>query len=308
MSEKRRAKDTPENTGVDPEEFARQVNYLAALGRLVVPRAFGFGDRAILFVGHEPFDAEDLGNLLPDGSEWYELAYASEQFSPDVVVLGAEGFPEEAARSVLGRVAGSAKILPQEGFLNELLFGHDWWTEGSDSLRQSASSHRGIQLARDAGALTAIGLGPPQPIERKTPIEQDDPAPAGRPRTVDAPVNPAKPVAEFAWPGTDAEETSGDDVGEFDLRARSKLNELGYNTNLSRSARWRVLTSRAVPELGLPKVASMIAWFCRSRKQQKGGRQKFTRAIGEWEYDLARLKRELYPGYRPGFAWPRHEP
>ena len=112
----------------------------------------------------------------------------------------------------------------------------------------------------------------------------------------------------FTWPSTDAEETRGTSDSELELKPESRLRQLGYDTNQSRSARWRILTTKAVPELGLPKVASLIAWFCRSRKQQRGGRQKFARAIGEWEHDLARLKREVYPGYRPSFNWPRSEP
>ncbi len=73
---------------MDPEDFAQQVNYLAALGRIVVPRAFAFLGRRILFVGYEPFDAEELGNLLPDGVGWYEQQYAPEDYAADVVVLG----------------------------------------------------------------------------------------------------------------------------------------------------------------------------------------------------------------------------
>lgn len=72
--------------------------------------------------------------------------------------------------------------------------------------------------------------------------------------------------------------------------------------------RWHILTDKVIPELGLRKVADMIAWFCRSRKQQRDGRRKFARAIGEWEHDLGRLEREVYPGQRPRFVWPRSEP
>jgi hypothetical protein len=87
----------------------------------------------------------------------------------------------------------------------------------------------------------------------------------------------------------EAEETGSGSDSEYDLRDRSKLKELGYDTNKSPSVRWRILTDKAVPELGLPKVARLIAWFCRSRKQQRGGRQKFASAIREWEHDLDRL-------------------
>ncbi len=50
---------------VHPDEFAAQVNYLAAIGRMIVPRAFAFTGRKVLFVGHVPFNAEELGSLLP---------------------------------------------------------------------------------------------------------------------------------------------------------------------------------------------------------------------------------------------------
>ena len=51
---------------MNPDEFAIQVNYLAAIGRMVVPRAFLFAERKVLFVGHGPFDPEDIAMLLPD--------------------------------------------------------------------------------------------------------------------------------------------------------------------------------------------------------------------------------------------------
>lgn len=129
---------TANSIRVDPEDFAHQVNYLAALGRLVVPRAFTFVGQRILFVGHEPFDAEELGNLLPDGVGWYEEQYAPEKYAADIVVLG-RTFSKGLVKSVLNDIQGSPKIVPQEGFLDELLFGHDWWS-ASRSRRWSTAT------------------------------------------------------------------------------------------------------------------------------------------------------------------------
>lgn len=309
---------------MDPEDFAQQVNYLAALGRIVVPRAFAFLGRRILFVGYEPFDAEELGNLLPDGVGWYEQQYAPEDYAADVVVLG-RVFEKGLVKSVLGEIEGSPKVIPQEGFLDELLFGHDWWTTKRESLQEMVNTHRGLQAARSLGALGPTGVEKPQPkkstekakVGRTTQVSKKRSAILSSNREVFSPFgtlpkrtreNKQESPTRFSWPSTEAEETRGGSDSEYDLRDRSKLKELGYDTTKPPSVRWRILTDKAVPELGLPKVAGLIAWFCRSRKQQRGGRQKFARAIGEWEHDLERLKREVYPMWRPHFNWPQSEP
>lgn len=95
---------------------------------------------------------------------------------------------------------------------------------------------------------------------------------------------------------------------EYELQEESRLKELGYDTTKSHSERWKILTTKAVPELGLQKVAGHIAWLCQSRKAQRGGRERYADAIRKWEHDLDRLKREVYPTYRSQFDWPRSEP
>lgn len=86
--------------GVNHEDFARHVNYLAALGRLVVPRAFEFVGRPLLFLGHHPFDAEELASLLPEQVEWYLYEEMTEGLVPGTVVLGHEDFSKEELRAV----------------------------------------------------------------------------------------------------------------------------------------------------------------------------------------------------------------
>lgn len=293
--------DDPNAPRVDPEEFANQINYLAALGRLVVPRAFAFVGRRVIFVGHEPFDAEELGSLLPDGAEWYEQEYAPEEFVPDVVVLG-RSVPKGSVKSVVASAKRPPKVVPQEGFVDELLFGHDWWEGKRESLREMAHPHKGLQAAQSVGALRPVGMEPPQAAQKTTPARVPPKPTKAKVRTPPAPTKPA--ATSFSWPSTEAKETRGAGDGELDLKARSRLNELGYTTGEPRSVRWRILTTRAIPELGLQQVVLMIAWYCRFFRNHP----KFARALGEWEHDLARLKREVYPKHRPRFSWPRSEP
>lgn len=250
--------------GPNRDDFAVQMDYVARLSKLVAPRALDFLEDTILFTGNDPFSAEELAGLLPAQVECYEDYEAPEDVRFSIVVVGQTNFSKEVIRSVLDRSDLPPSFLPQEGFLDELLFGHDWWGADIEWLNAVLQYHSGLQFV--------------------------------------------KSLETFPWPGTEAEATAGGDTGDAELQEQSRLYQLGYNTKVARSTRWRILTTQAVPELGLPKVASMIAWFCRSRKQQKGGRQKFARAIREWEHDLDRLKRELYPKHRSGFAWPRSEP
>lgn len=248
---------------MDRDEFALHMDYVARLGKIVAPWALSLRDDKILFTGSDPFNAEELSGLLPKDVEYYEDYEAPEDADFSLVVVGQTGYSEDLLRAIVERSTSAPTFLPQEGFLDELLFGHDWWGTDIAWLEATLRYHPGLQYV--------------------------------------------KSLEGFAWPSTDAEETV-DSVKSVspELQARSRLNELGYKTGEKRSVRWRILTEKAVPEMGLQKVAGMIAWFCRSRKQQQGGREKYARAIGEWEHDLNRLKNEIYPKQSSGFGWPRH--
>ncbi len=82
----------------------------------------------------------------------------------------------------------------------------------------------------------------------------------------------------------------------LELNDETRLYELGYKiTGTSREKRWEILTTKAIPELGLWSVAYVIANHCQLRKLQFNGREKYRHAIGEWEYDLERIRREYAP-------------
>jgi hypothetical protein len=65
--------------------------------------------------------------------------------------MGGEGFPTEPVRSLLAMVVGKAKVLPQEAFLDEFLFGYNRWMESSNALRQLVHDHKGMEMAKAAG-------------------------------------------------------------------------------------------------------------------------------------------------------------
>ncbi|WHY79942.1 hypothetical protein QNH20_12705 [Neobacillus sp. WH10] len=104
----------------------------------------------------------------------------------------------------------------------------------------------------------------------------------------------------FVWPSTELK--GGPQYEEkTDFNEESDLKKLGYQiTGMTREKRWKVLEV-AVKQIGLKKVAYTIAQNVKLRKGQKNGEKKFSFAIGEWEYDLAKLK-ETY--YKNEFSWP----
>lgn len=250
---------------IDPDDFAEQVNYLGRLGKLVVPRALAFVEQGILFTGNDPFSAEELSGLLPERTYCHLDDDVPDEMPFDLVVVGQTDFSEEVIADVIARDDEPPRFLPQEGFLDELLFGHDWWNIDVEWLNAVLEYHPGLQYV--------------------------------------------KSLETFPWPETDAPEATHAGVSEAEFQSETPLHRLGYQiTGRSRSKRWEILKSKAVPELGLQEVAETIAQHCRVRKRQVGGREKYANAIAEWEYDLARLKREFYPNHRPRFVWPRSEP
>ncbi len=118
-----------------------------------------------------------------------------------------------------------------------------------------------------------------------------------------------KSLVPFQWPGTEAAESCGIGVSEAEYQPATQPYEAGYEiTGLPRSDRLRILKDKAVPALGLEEVAGIIASHCKRCKRQRDGRERYAYAIAEWEYDLNRLKRELYDSGPSRFYWPRSEP
>jgi hypothetical protein len=226
--------------------------------------------QTILFSGSDPFEAEDLANLLPDNASWFTDEDALDQLSQDVaveadlLVIGSNAFSADVIEAAIADAPAELIVLPQEGFLDLLLFGHDWWHVEIGVLNSFLDSHEGLAFA--------------------------------------------KSLATFEWPSIEAAESTGDSsAGQF--RPETQLHRLGYQiTDTTASQRWKTLVNRAVPEMGLQQVAETIAMLVRLRKSQRNGRTRYVNAIAAWEQDLDRLKTEFYPRYRHAFVWPTTEP
>jgi len=113
----------------------------------------------------------------------------------------------------------------------------------------------------------------------------------------------------FAWPGTEAEESSGSHEGQdVQFEDETDLHRLGYvvgKNGLSDYERWQLLCNKAVPEYGLQTIAYTIASNIKRFKRQRNGRVKYEKSIRDWESDLERLRKEYYTG---NFRWPSIEP
>jgi hypothetical protein len=157
-------------------------------------------------------------------------------------------------------------------------------------------------------ALASAGITQPEPKKKTVVPAPNIGANRSSPGDVSRPVSPP-PSSDFAWPSTEAEETKKPGSNDLDYQQETRLYQLGYRiTGRTRSQRWRVLITNAIPELGLRTVANTIASHCRTRKRQKDGTKTYAHAIAEWEHDLARLEREIYRDARHPFPWPKSEP
>lgn len=106
----------------------------------------------------------------------------------------------------------------------------------------------------------------------------------------------------FKWPETELKNSNNTTVlAEKSMNENSALKLMGYQiTGTTKESRWAVL-EKAVPILGLKRVAYIIAYNIKLRKGQKDGSTKFHNSISKWEYDLAKLKKEYY---KNEFVWP----
>jgi hypothetical protein len=94
------------------------------------------------------------------------------------------------------------------------------------------------------------------------------------------PPTETKNTDEFEWPNTNiVKKTHAEDLDDTKLNEYSALKLMGYQiTGLTRDKRWSIL-KKAVPTLGLKKVATIIAYNVKLRKGQKNGIKKFQYAI-----------------------------
>ncbi len=104
---------------------------------------------------------------------------------------------------------------------------------------------------------------------------------------------------DFPWPLPQWRLRMADEFRIFDSVGRqeeSDLRKTGYTIQLSRRERWDILTTTAIPQLGLEHVVGMIAWYMRTHNPER-----YARACAEWSWDLQQLKATFYQNQ---FRWP----
>lgn len=244
---------------------------LSAVRRAIGSDPSRFATPAV-FCGDRPYRADTLRRLLRSGDLWFTQSSLPKGTRVGTVVVGQRG----ASRDLMSRLLrdsrahgwASPRFIPQEGFVDEILNGRDWWYGCPDRLNQALAWHDGLKIAH---RLHESG-------------------------------------APIAWPSTTALETTQRATAPGTFATESTLHQLGYRiTGLSRERRWAILTHAAVPTLGLQQVAETIAGLVRARKRQRGGRERYANAITEWEHDLARLKQEYWARAGRRFPWPSSE-
>lgn len=114
--------------------------------------------RRVLITGSFPINSEDLVTLIPVA---WEPCVVDEGQPADFIgeialaIIGQEDFSRDALLQLIGSGQGT-RFLPQEAFVDQLLFGHDWWTTPPKWLDAVASYHDGLAfVAENRG-----GLGP----------------------------------------------------------------------------------------------------------------------------------------------------
>lgn len=239
----------------------RFIEYMARLASLVAPHALKLSGKTIQFIGTEPFNVGDLEGLLPSDAT---VVIDEPVDEPDIVVLGTDDFDEGQISAAVDARHDETSFLPQDGFLDLVLFGHDWWVDHVNLLNQSRESHPGLSYLHSLQSFRWPGTEAPE---------------------------------------SDGTGGTGGSGGEFQpetlLRALGY-----QITGLSRADRWQFLCVRAVPDLGLEEVVNTIASNIRLRRAQVGGADRYENAIGEWEHDLSRLRSTYFRGATGNFRWP----
>jgi hypothetical protein len=93
--------------------------------------------RSVAFVGDGPHLAADLARIVPIG----ELVRDPEaEGFVDTIVLGLDAVPSSHVYERMNQSPRPARYLPQEGWIELVLFGRDWWQD-SQRLNDAASDH-----------------------------------------------------------------------------------------------------------------------------------------------------------------------
>ena len=232
-------------------------------------------DALFIFTGEGPYKSEDLCKRLRDEQSYNlnseeppDWPFLDAGENPAYMIIGKENYDEEEIVNFALKFGSNSVFLPQEGYLDLILFGHNWWTEKPESLNEGLDHHRGLKYAKSLSATQAYDFKWPStfvspsfqlPESINTSVEYDEDSCLSR--------NGYK-----HWP-------NGRELPDHELVAA---------------------LHKAIDAEGLEEVVYTMAGFLkRYRRQQKNhnAQEKYVR-------HLAYMKKEYYEKGFYGFTWP----
>ena len=144
---------------MDENDQRSVIEYTARLASLVAPNARKLSGKTIQFIGADPFTVDDLQGLLPSD---VTVVIDEAVDEPDIVVLGVEDFEEEQISAAVDARHEGTSFLPQDGFLDLVLFGYDWWTDQVNLLNRSRESHPGLSYLHSLQSFRWPGTEAPE--------------------------------------------------------------------------------------------------------------------------------------------------
>ena len=144
---------------MDENDQRSVIEYMARLASLVAPHALKLSGKTIQFIGTEPFNVGDLEGLLPSDAT---VVIDEPVDEPDIVVLGTDDFDEGQISAAVDARHDETSFLPQDGFLDLVLFGYDWWVDYVNLLNQSRESHPGLRYLHSLQSFRWPGTEAPE--------------------------------------------------------------------------------------------------------------------------------------------------
>jgi hypothetical protein len=144
---------------MDENDQRSVIEYTARLASLVAPNALKMSGKTVQFIGTNPFAINDLKGLLPPD---VTVVIDEPVNEPDFVVLGVEDFDEKQISAAVDARHEGTSFLPQDGFLDLVLFGYDWWADLIDLLNESKEQHPGMRYLHSLQSFRWPGTEAPE--------------------------------------------------------------------------------------------------------------------------------------------------
>lgn len=106
-----------------------------------------FSSATVVCVGEGPFCVSDLVRLLPRGAK-VSVDLLPKHLIPDFVVIGQRDWRERLLNRCMARADENTRFLPQEGFIDLIMFGWDWWDRNPAYLNTACAYYPGLQYVR----------------------------------------------------------------------------------------------------------------------------------------------------------------